>query len=126
MAMKEENQNQFEHEHTTWQSRLEFLRQENALLKYQLSEMVDYSDEKEFLQKAEYFQNELLLKDEALDKLIKELKKFSGKINGQNINEDLEEIYKHDKLRSCMAQLEEEFLQLSNEFNREMLKNGKN
>ena len=124
--MKTSKNNQFEAENKAWEKSLEFIKQENALLKYRLSEMVDYSDEKDFLQMAEYFQNELLLKDDALDKLIKELKNFPDKINGQNDNENAEKIlYEHDKLRNKMAQLEEEFSQLSNEFNREMLKNSK-
>jgi ABC-type phosphate transport system auxiliary subunit len=124
--MKTFKHNQLEAENQAWERSLEFIKQENALLKYRLSEMVDYSDEKDFLQMAEYFQNELLLKDDALDKLIKELKNFPDKINGQNDNENAEKIlYEHDKLRNKMAQLEEEFSQLSNEFNREMLKNSK-
>lgn len=124
--MKTFKHNQLEAENKAWERSLEFIKQENALLKYRLSEMVDYSDEKDFLQMAEYFQNELLLKDDALDKLIKELKNFPDKINGQNANENAEKIlYEHDKLRNKMAQLEEEFSQLSNEFNREMLKNSK-
>ena len=124
--MKTFKHTQLEAENRAWERSLEFIKQENALLKYRLSEMVDYSDEKDFLQMAEYFQNELLLKDDALDKLIKEVKNFPDKINGQNDNENAEKIlYEHDKLRNKMAQLEEEFLQLSNDFNREMLKNSK-
>ena len=122
----ETSKHQFEPESKAWERSLELIKQENALLKYRLSEMVDFSDEKDFVQMAEYFQNELLLKDDALDKLVKELKSFSNEINGQKTNEDSEEIiYKHDKLRSSMAQLEEEFLQLANEFNRKMLENDK-
>jgi hypothetical protein len=122
----ETSKHQFEPESKAWERSLELIKQENALLKYRLSEMVDFSDEKDFVQMAEYFQNELLLKDDALDKLVKELKSFSNEINGQKTNEDSEKIiYKHDKLRSSMAQLEEEFLQLANEFNRKMLENDK-
>jgi hypothetical protein len=122
----ETSKHQFEPESKAWERSLELIKQENALLKYRLSEMVDFSDEKDFVQMAEYFQNELLLKDDALDKLVKELKSFSNEINGQKTNEDSEKIiYKHDKLRSSMAQLEEEFLQLAKEFNRKMLENGK-
>ena len=124
--MKTSKNNQFEAENKAWEKSLEFIKQENALLKYRLSEMVDYSDEKDFLQMAEYFQNELLLKDDALDKLIKELKNFPDKINGQNANEDAEKILcEHNRLRHNMAQLDQECLQLSNEFNREMSKNSK-
>jgi len=61
--MKFAKNNQFEHEHKAWQRSLEFFKQENALLKYRLSEMVDNNEEDVFLQLAEYFQNQLILKD---------------------------------------------------------------
>lgn len=59
-----------------WTKKLELFRQESALLKYRLSEMVDSDVENIFLQKAEYFQNELLLKDEMLKKLIEEVQSY--------------------------------------------------
>jgi citrate synthase len=126
MVMKVENQNQFGHEHTAWQRKLDFLMQENALLKYRLSEIVDCNEEKGFLQMAEYFQNELLLKDEALNKLIKKLKIFADQFHVQNDRSKLEEIIKsHDELRNCISQLEKEFLHLSNQFNQKMLRSIK-
>ncbi|MEO5909023.1 MAG: hypothetical protein ABIR50_11640, partial [Ginsengibacter sp.] len=69
--------NQIEQEHESWQRTIEFLRQENALLKYRLSEMVDNNEENNFLQIAEYFQNELLIKDDMLKILIDELQTYT-------------------------------------------------
>ncbi|MEO5648757.1 MAG: hypothetical protein ABIR03_02405 [Ginsengibacter sp.] len=124
--MKIVNKNQFMQEHTAWQRRLEFFRQENALLKYRLSEMVDHNEEKDFLQMAEYFQNELLVKDEVLNKLIKEYKNISDTFDEQNdemISEKI--IHRHDELRNRISRFEKEFLHLSDEFNQKMLKSSK-
>jgi citrate synthase len=79
-------------EQKSWERSLQFFKQENALLKYRLSEMVDISEGNGFLQLAEYFQNKFLQKDAKLEKLIK-------------------------KLREEVLQIEKDFLALSKEFN---------
>lgn len=121
--MNVENQTQFGQEHTAWQRQLDLLMQENALMKYRLSEMVDESEEKSFLQMAEYFQNELLLKDEALNKLIKESKNFAEKFQKVKDIPGVEGIIgRQNDLRKRIAQFEKEFLKLSNQFNQKMLR----
>lgn len=124
--MKASLQSQYEHEHKAWERSLEFFRQENALLKYRLSEMVDDNEENKFLQLAEHFQNELLLKDDMLNKLIKDLREFSDKFNclqnGKTISQKL--ITKHDNFRNQIIQLEKKFLHLSKDFNERMLGSG--
>jgi len=112
--------NQIKHEHMSWLRLIEFFRQETALLKYRLSEMVDNSEDHEFLQTAEYFQNELLLKDEALKKLIKELQDYSDIIqNKPAVSAQL--ITTHNRLRDDILQFEEKYTSLSKEFNEKML-----
>jgi hypothetical protein len=113
---------QIKHEYTSWQRMLEFFRQENALLKYRLSDLVDNNEQNHFLSIAEYFQNELLLKDEALNRLIKsvaELNAELNKITDKNIPDAL--IYRQEKLRNDILQFEKKFLDLSTEFNEKML-----
>ena len=120
--MKSENQNQFVQEHKEWERRLEFITQENALLKYRLSEMVDVSEDKNFLQLAENFQNELLLKDEKIHKLITELKTISTvfkEVNNPKEKEGL--ISQHSDLRKRISQFAEQFLHFTNQFNKKML-----
>ena len=114
---------QYENEHKAWQRSLEFFRQENALLKYRLSEMVDNNEEKSFLQLAEYFQNELLLKDEMMDKLMKQLNLFSAQFQGLESSKMLTErmIARQDKLRNDIVNFEEQALHLSRQFNEKML-----
>jgi DNA integrity scanning protein DisA with diadenylate cyclase activity len=112
--------NQIKHEHMSWLRLIEFFRQENALLKYRLSEMVDNNDDSQFLQIAEYFQNEFLLKDEALKKLIKELQDYSDIIqNKPDLSKQL--INAHNNLRNDILQFEEKYTLLSKEFNEKML-----
>lgn len=112
--------NQIKHEHMSWLRLIEFFRQENALLKYRLSEMVDNTEDSQFLQTAEYFQNEFLLKDEALKKLIKELQDYSDIIqNKPDLSKQL--INAHNNLRNDILQFEEKYTLLSKEFNEKML-----
>lgn len=123
--MKSLKKTQFEHEYNAWARKLEFFAQENALLKYRLSEMVDNSEGNNFLQMAEYFQNELLLKDEMLKKLIKDLQEFYDLLrrfkSGQKLSEKI--TVNHNILRKDILQFEKKFLNLSDEFNKKMLEN---
>jgi hypothetical protein len=121
--MKTTLQSQFDHEHKAWERSLEFFRQENAILKYRLSEMVDNNEENNFLQMAEYFQNELLLKDEMLNKLIKDLQWFSKNFDGLPKEKFKTEkiVLKREKFRNQILQFEKNFLHLFKEFNEQML-----
>ena len=117
-----ENQNQFMQEHTEWDRRLEFIAQENALLKFRLSEMVDVSEDKDFLQLAENFQNELLIIDEKLHNLIKELKLLSNSFKQLNSVKEKEVLIReHGYLRKSISVLAEDFLHFTNQFNKKML-----
>jgi hypothetical protein len=118
-------QSQFKHEHKAWERSLEFFRQENTLLKYRLSEIVDHNEEKKMIQLAEHFQNELLRKDEKLDGLMKELHGFSGgfsEVTDGNMAYS-KVIAAQDNFRNQVLQLEKEFLLLSRDFNESMLRN---
>lgn len=118
-------QSQFKHEHKAWERSLEFFRQENTLLKYRLSEIVDHNEETRFIQLAEHFQNELLRKDEKLDHLMKELHGFSGgfiEATGENASYS-KVIAAQENFRNQVLQLEKEFLLLSKDFNESMLQN---
>ncbi len=116
--------NQLEHEYNSWKRKLEFFKQENALLKYRLSEMVDSYEGTSFLQMAEYFQNELLLKDEGLNKLTTSLQEFVNDGEEVRNQERYEEelIAKQNELRKKFLKFEKTFLSLSNEFNEKMLR----
>ena len=113
---------QIKHELSSWLRLIEFFRQENALLKYRLSELVDNNDDRNFLQIAEYFQNEFLLKDERLKRLIKELQDYAELIeNGKS--ELSNHLSAHIRLRKCIHEFQKKYSSLSSEFNEKMLQN---
>lgn len=124
--MKSSNKKQFEHEYNAWVRKIEYFTQENALLKYRLSEMVDDNEGKKFLQMAEYFQNELLLKDDMLKKLIKELKAFQNLLSGFQSDKKTSDklITNHDRLRKNILQFENKFLAFANDFNEKLLQHS--
>lgn len=120
--MKATSQTQFEKEHSKWQKILEDFRQKNALLKYRLSEIVDDNEDKNFLQMAEYFQNELLLKDEMLKKLMKQLQGFTGMIENKQMSDENINA-KQEKLHVEILQFQKKYLNLSKKFNEKMMQN---
>ena len=115
--------NQLEHEFNSWKRKLEFFKQENALLKYRLSEMVDFSEGANFLQMAEYFQNELLLNDERLTQLTKRIHQLSDQFSAYETQKNISEnfIAVKEKFRTDLLEFEKKFLALSKEFNQKML-----
>ena len=119
------NNSQFVHEQNSWKIKLEHFKQENVLLKYRLSEMVDDNEGNKFLQKAEYFQNELLIIDILLEKLFNELEKFSAPFRENKDGCLLTDVIVTDynKLNKSFAHFEDKFLNLSKEFNEKMLEN---
>jgi seryl-tRNA synthetase len=110
---------QFHHENKTWRRLLEFLKQENIILKNRLAEVVDYRMDKEFLALAEQFQNKFIIKDEYIDELrhdINEQAEDLIKIKDHFTNNKL--IKRQEKLRNEMEYFEKDFSNLKNEFNK--------
>ncbi len=120
------NNSQLVHEHNSLKLKMEHFKQENVLLKYRLSKMVDDNEGKKFLERAEYFQNELLIIDVLLEKLFNELEKFSGSLrenkNGRLQPEGVAADY--NKLKKSFVYFEDKFRRLSKEFNEKMLENS--
>lgn len=125
--MKREMQYQIEHQYKTWQRDLDSFRQENALLKYRLSEMVDINEGSNFLQMAEYFQNELLVTDDNLKKLFNSFEKLSDQFQKSNIENKLtmQAMKDYNKLKNEIIQFENRFIKLKKEFNEKMLENSR-
>lgn len=114
---------EIKHHNKNFQGSLDFFQQENALLKYRLSEIVDDSEERGFLQLAEYFQNELLLNDERLSQLAKRLHLLSDQISTYGKNKNISENFAaiQDKFRTDLLEFETRFLSLSEDFNQKLL-----
>ncbi len=122
--MTNEKNNQLVQEHEAWKRSLEFYKQENALLKYRLSEMVDQSEGDLFLQTAEYFHNEFLLKDDWLVRLAHRLQSIQEILHTTPVNTFVgdKSLCLHNELRQQIWQFERDFIQLSNDFNQKVLK----
>lgn len=110
---------QFIHENRTWLRLLDFLKQENTVLKNRLAEVLDHESSKEFLAQAEHYQNLFIIKDEFIDELRHDVNvqvqsltaKFNGKLDEKMLK-------KQEKLRNEMEYMEKDFTKLKNEFNR--------
>lgn len=122
--MIDEKNNQLLQEQEAWKRSLEFYKQENALLKYRLSEMVDKSEGDHFLQTAEYFQNEFLIQDEWLQRLAHSLQSIQeeGNIAKQPKLATDKMNSLQEELRNQIGKFEHEFIQLSNDFNKKVIK----
>ncbi|MEO7211130.1 MAG: hypothetical protein ABIY35_09295 [Chitinophagaceae bacterium] len=116
--MKLAKYHQLQQEFMSWQRSLEFFKQENALLKYRLSEMADDTGIVFDLASAEHFQNEFIHIDEMLENLSKSLLNFS---QTSSFEKDRTAISGHDVLRESMHALEKKCLNLALEFNKKML-----
>lgn len=110
---------QYIHENNTWLRLLEFFKQENAVLKNRLAEVLDYKSNKEFLALAEHFQNLFILKDEFIDELRHDVNSQLQLLSSKDkLLPDEKLIRKQVKLRNEMEYLEKNFAKLKNEFNR--------
>lgn len=117
--VKISNSVQFHHENKTWGRVLEFIKQENWILKNRLSEVLDTSTDRSFLALAEQYQNKFILKDEYLDELrhdINQQDKLMVESAGGSLDSKL--IKRHEKLRNEMEFFETDFNRLKNDFNK--------
>lgn len=101
-----------------YQKKLHSLKQENSLLKYKLSDLVDRTEGEGFLQIAESLQSELLQKDLLLEELSKKLFEIYELINKYNGTFDLPlRIQNQQKqIQEEIAEYETEFEKLSQTF----------
>ena len=115
---------QFLHENITWKRLLDFFMQENSYLKTRLSKVVDRENDNLLIDKAEYFQNEFILKDEYIQDIEDDIEEqkinldiaFKKKEQPDNRTSKMQE-----KLRNEMSYLEKEFSILKNQFNEYLL-----
>jgi len=112
---------QFHHENKTWLRSLDYFGQENIALKFRLSEVLEHSTNKKFLDEAEEFQNKFLSKDELIKELKEEIllqqKRFADL--SEHDNAALKAILNmHNKLGAQLENLENGFGHLKYEFNK--------
>ena len=121
-----QKQDQLEPEYKKWEMLLNSLKHENAFLILKLSEVLDGKEDKEFISKAEYFQNEFITKDEYIKELKNDIKVqlqlISGSIKDEKILKKI--LMKHEKLRNEIIYFEKNFSNLKMEFNQSILKDA--
>lgn len=116
---------QFLQECVGWLRLLDFLKQENSFLKTRLSSVVDYENNREFLNEAEQYQNLFLLRDEFINEITKDAKTQQEMIktaltSEKNIEERINK--QQEKLRNEVERLERDFTKMKNDFNKELYK----
>jgi|ERR1035437_1034280 hypothetical protein len=121
-----QKQDQLEPEYKKWEMLLNSLKHENAFLILKLSEVLDGKEDKEFISKAEYFQNEFITKDEYIKELKNDIKVqlqlISGSIKDEKILKKI--LMKHEKLRNEIIYFEKNFSNLKMEFDQSILKDA--
>lgn len=115
---------QFLQECAAWVRLLDFFKQENSYLKTRLSVVLDHGTDRDFLNKAEHYQNLFILKDEFINEIAKDAKMHDEKLKqSTHFKKPLEDklIRQQQKLRNEVEHLEKEFTRMKNDFNKELL-----
>lgn len=113
------NEFQLEAEYKRWEILLSALKNENLFLILKLSEVLDKKEDKDFIPKAEYFQNEFINKDEFIKKMQFDIKGellTLDKIKSDRLPTKV--LKKHEKLKNEIIFLEKNFTILRSRFNK--------
>lgn len=119
MNRNTQNEYQLEAEYKRWEILLSSLKNENEFLILKLNEVLEEKEDKDFIPKAEYFQNEFITKDEYIKELENDIrnellllaKAPDGKVPKKSLR-------KHEKLRNEITYLQRNFSNLCTEFNK--------
>ena len=110
---------QLEAEYKRWEILLSSIKTENAFLILKLSEVLDRKDDREFISKAEYFQNEFITKDENIKEMENDIKvelRLISSIKDENILPKI--LKRYEKLRNEIKYFERNFSSLKTEFDK--------
>lgn len=119
-----QNEYQLEAEYKRWEILLSTLKNENALLMLKLSEVLDGKVDKAFILKAEYFQNEFIVKDEYIKEIEKDIKAALQLINISKNKLPVKILSKHEKLRNEIKHFQKNFSSLKTEFEKTITRLG--
>jgi hypothetical protein len=114
-----QNEYQLEAEYKRWEILLSTLKNENAFLILKLNEVLEEKEDRDFVSKAEYFQNEFISKDEFIKDLENDIRielQLLG--NTKDAHVPIKVLKKHEKLRNEITYLERNFLNLRIEFDK--------
>lgn len=109
---------QLEAEYKRWEILLSSIKNENAFLILQLSQALDEKVDKDFIVKAEYFQNEFITKDENIKDMETDIKAELKLINNTKDDLPTKNLLKHEKLKNEIKYFERDFSSLRTEFDK--------
>ena len=108
-----------EAEYKRWEILLSSLKNENTFLMLKLSEVLDGKVDKEFILKAEYFQNEFIVKDGYIKDMENDIKDELQLISGLKDEKTSTKILRrYEKLKNEITYLERNFSNLRIQFNK--------
>jgi hypothetical protein len=114
-----QNEYQLEAEYKRWEILLSTIKNENAFLIVRLSEVLEQKQDKEFIPKAEYFQNEFITKDEYIKELENDIRvELQLLVGTGKTGIPVKSLKKHEKLRNEITYLQRNFYNLCTEFNK--------
>ena len=113
------NEYQLEAEYKRWEILLSAIKNENAFLILKLSEALEQKEDKEFISKAEYFQNEFITKDEFIKELENDIRgELQLLVGTGDAVVPVKLLKKHEKLRNEITYLQRNFTNLRIEFDK--------
>lgn len=112
---------QYLFENATWTRIIEFLSQENTIMKNRLSEVIDQIRDRDDLAMAEHYQNQFIIKDDLFDHMLHDLHEESEKWGNSKLTANevtLRELqYTHDHLRDQMEFIERDIAMIRKDYN---------
>lgn len=117
---------QFHQENSTWLRTLDFMEQENAYMKNRLSKVLDGYLNRDLLDWAESYQNQIILKEEAIDLLKQDITAQEKRLvseylfDGQQLKDEI--VKSQVQLRSQMNYMEDDFFTMKKAFNEYLAK----
>jgi cell division septum initiation protein DivIVA len=117
---------QFHQENSTWLRTLDFMEQENAYMKNRLSKVLDGYINHDLLDWAESYQNQIILKEEAIDLLKQDITAQEKRLvseylfEGQQLKDEI--VKSQVQLRSQMNYMEDYFFTMKKAFNEYLAK----
>ncbi len=123
-AIKISQLEEYVQETLAWERLLGFYKQENALLKTRLSQVLDNNTEESFVETAEYFNNHFVFFDELMASLLQDIRQqkdmLEASAKGDHNNDKLINKYQQ-KLRKEIEKFEKESATLKHDFNSRLL-----
>ena len=114
-----QNEYQLEADYKRWEILLSSLKNENAFLILKLSEVLEEKEDRDFVPKAEYFQNEFITKDEYIKELENDIRNELLLLgNNTDGKVPVKLLRKHEKLRNEITYFQRNFSNLCIEFNK--------